>query len=85
MWKTVVPTGSCTSLRSMDSAVDMEVDAASTASSTPNGTENGKKDKLVLITLVNTLYSLWTQSLHSMPAPALELIPILAHYTNETS
>ncbi|KAH7730239.1 Protein C14C10.5 [Aphelenchoides avenae] len=86
VWKTVVPAGSCASLRSLDSAVDMEIDAASTASSTPNG-ENGdkKKDKLVLITLVNTLYSLWTQSLHSMPAPTLELIPILAHYTNETS
>uniref|UniRef100_A0A914D0V2 Uncharacterized protein n=1 Tax=Acrobeloides nanus TaxID=290746 RepID=A0A914D0V2_9BILA len=43
-----------------------------------------KKDKLILITLVNTVYSLWGQSFNSMPEPVIELIPILAHYANET-
>jgi hypothetical protein len=49
-----------------------------------NGLFSKKKDKLILITLVNTVYSLWGQSFNSMPEPVIELIPILAHYANET-
>jgi proteasome activator subunit 4 len=49
-----------------------------------NGPSSKKKDKLILITLVNTVYSLWGQSFNSMPEPVIELIPILAHYANET-
>uniref|UniRef100_A0A915D6A4 Proteasome activator complex subunit 4 C-terminal domain-containing protein n=1 Tax=Ditylenchus dipsaci TaxID=166011 RepID=A0A915D6A4_9BILA len=81
LWSTVIQNG----LGPASSEITKNKSPANGLIQLEPDSNGNKKGKLILITLVNTLYSLSSQSSHSINPALIRLIPILAHYSNESN